>query len=305
MGGSIQLIRLRYFYEVAQSASIRQASEKLHVTPSAISRQVAALEQEFGTDLLERSTRGIKLTPAGEILVEHLHHAFQSLRHAKTLIDDLNNLRSGDVAIHTVEGLIDDFLPDTLARVHSAYPGIACNVYVNSTDKIINALINGDADIGITLNAPLRGDIKIVASYREPLCAVLAPTHPLAKRLSVKWRDLKNFVACLPEPTFGARRLVEDALRRAGVSLGQIWTTNSIQFSRSIARAGVAYTIMPRFALARDLQNGCLAAIPIDEPHLKPATVQVCCQSGRKLPRATMTVLDAIQAAIEKLQENR
>lgn len=244
----------------------------------------------------------MKLTAAGELLVEHLRPAFQSLRHARTLIDDLNNLRTGEVVIQTIEGLIDDFLPETLARVHAAHPGITCHVFVSSTDQIISALVSGEADIGLTLNAPNRADIQAVAAYREPLYAILAPHHPLANRKSLKWTDLKDVPVCLPGPTFGVRRLVDDSLRRAGVALGRIFTTNSIQFTRSMARTGVTYTLMPRFALARDLRDGYLVAIPIVEPLLEQATMQVCCQSGRKLPRATVAVLEAIQAAIDELQ---
>lgn len=298
----MELVRLRYFYEVAQSASIRQAADRLHVTPSAVSRQIAALEHQFGADLLERSTQGVKLTPAGEILVEHLRLAFSQLREARAHIDDLTQLRRGEVIIQTIEGLIDDLLPKTVARVHAIYPGITCHVYTSSTDQIISSLIRGEADIGLALNAPERPEIVAVAEYREPLYAILAPHHPLASKTSIGWNDLQAFPACLPGPSFGVRRLVDESMRQAGAHLGQVYVTNSIQFTRSMARTGVTYTLMPKFALEHDLRDGYLVAIPINEPFLDEATIQVLCRRGRKLPHATVAVLDAIQASIVELR---
>jgi DNA-binding transcriptional LysR family regulator len=276
----LEFTSLRYFFEAARAGSIRQAAEHIHVAPSAISRQIAKLEHELGSPLLERYSNGVRLTPAGKLLASQLQSTVRDLMRVRSQIDELKGLSRGEVTIHCIEGLVDTYLPQAIRRFHDLYPDITYRISVASTDQIIEALVADETDIGIALNPPKRPDIICSGSWEEPLKVVVAPQHSLSRRRSVSIRDLSNLQAALPDTSFGVRRLVDRILRKTGVGLKLVVTTNSILTTSSIARQGVAYTIMPKFAVARDCEAKTLVAIPIKDLNLELARVPLHRASG-------------------------
>ncbi|KIZ46209.1 LysR family transcriptional regulator, partial [Rhodopseudomonas palustris] len=95
----MRFLALRYFNEVAKLGSIRKAADRLHVAPSAVSRQIAQLEHELDAVLFERSKMGVQLTSAGEVLARQSNRIFRDLERARTEIDDLRGLRRGEVSL--------------------------------------------------------------------------------------------------------------------------------------------------------------------------------------------------------------
>src|SRR5487761_2048290 len=106
----MQFSALRYFTETLRLGSIRRASEVLHVTPSAISRQIALLEQNFGAPLFERHALGMRLTAAGEVFARQAHSTLRDFDRLRSDLDDLQNLRRGVVRISSMEGAVSGLL---------------------------------------------------------------------------------------------------------------------------------------------------------------------------------------------------
>ena len=165
----MELTSLRYFFEAARAGSIRQAAEHIHVAPSAISRQIAKLEHEFGSPLLERHSNGVRLTPAGKLLAGQLQMTVRDLARVRSQIEDLKGLRRGEVSIYCIEGLVDTYLPRAVKQFHDLYPDITFNITVASTDQVIEKQVADETDIGITLNRPKRTDIVCSGWWEEPL----------------------------------------------------------------------------------------------------------------------------------------
>jgi DNA-binding transcriptional LysR family regulator len=291
----MDLTSLRYFFEAARTGSIRQAAEHVHVAPSAVSRQIAKLEHEFGSQLLERRSNGVRLTPAGELLAKQLQLTVRDLSRVRGQIDELKGLRRGEITIYCIEGVVDSYLPIAIGRFHKRYPEITFNVIVASTDRIIEALVDDEADIGIALNSPGRGPITITGGWTEPVQAIVAPFHPLADRKSISLRELADYRAALPDASFGVRRLIDRILGARSVPLRMLVTTNSILTTASITRQGVAYTLMPNFAMARDLETGALVAVPIVDSDIEMARVEFCTHESRHLPIAAREFLSFLK----------
>jgi DNA-binding transcriptional LysR family regulator len=290
-------LRYRYFFEAARAGSIRQAAEHIHVASSAISRQIAKLEHELGSPLLERHSSGVRLTPAGKVLADQLELTMRDLARMRSQIDELKGLRRGEVTIYCIEGLVDTYLPRTISRFHQAYPDISFRIVVASTDRIIEALVADETDIGITLNAPKRLDLTCCLSWEEPLEVVVAPFHELRRRRSIALAELAAFPAVLPETSFGVRRLAERNMRKSGVELKLLATTNSILATTALARQGAVYTLMPKFAVARDCEAKTLVSVPIKDQNLELARVEICIHRGRTLPIAPREFLAALVAS--------
>lgn len=300
-GAALQFSALRYFHEVAQCGSIRQAADRLHVAPSAVSRQIAKIEHEYGALLFERRADGVRLTAAGEILEAHMSATFKSLHRVRLEIDDLNGLRRGEIVVHCIEGLIGEVLPDVISRYHVRFPNITFKVVISSTDRIIEALANDEADIGITFFGPSRPDVTPVITHIEPFVAIMAPDHPLARKNSLHISDIAQYPIAMPDSTFGVRRLLDKAANAQNISLNMQLTSNSIQLALSLARKGKAITLSPRFVAARELAAGDLIAVYVDDPYFAKATTQVNIRRDRSPTIAAKEFIKYLEQAFLQL----
>lgn len=291
---------LRYFFEAARTGSIRQAAEHIHVAPSAISRQIAKLEHELDAQLFERRSSGVKLTAAGELLARQLESTVRDIYRVRAQIDDLKGLRRGDVTIYTIEGLVDAVVSLSIAKFSFQYPEIHFQVDVASTDRIIEAIVAGEADIGIALNAPRRADVSVCFGWQEPLHAIVAPSHALSGRKSISLQELTRYPATLPDRTFGVRRQIDAMLKKTDLQPKMLVITNSILTTVCVARQGAAYTLMPMFAVERDIKAGTLLAIPLTDDDLEPSSVEICVHRNRRLSLAAREFLSWLENNIPK-----
>src|SRR5687767_14730414 len=142
----------RYFAAVAEAGSVRGASQSLNVAASAVSRQIILLEQQFNLSLFERRGRRLKLSAAGEILLDGLKSAVQG--HEATLdhLNALRGLKRGRIRIATVESSSVSALPGLLAQSATDHPGIEVVVTVAGSDAVTDLVRSHDADIGFTFN---------------------------------------------------------------------------------------------------------------------------------------------------------
>src|SRR5690606_7348150 len=175
----IDLIAIRYFSEAAQCGSIRLAADRVHVTPSAVSRRISKLEQQLKTVLFERRASGVVLTASGEILASEIKAVYGQLSRVQELIGDIGGQRSGTVTLYCMEGAVEGWVSEMVDQYRKLYPGICFSVRVSSTDQSIEALISGECDIAIVFKATRRAEVRTVARGQEPLVALAAPKHPL------------------------------------------------------------------------------------------------------------------------------
>jgi len=301
----VELSALRHFHETVRSGSIRRASDVLHVAPSSISRSIAALEHDLGAPLFERSNRGMRLTPAGEVLSVHTGKVFRDIERARSAIDDLRGLRRGRVSLYAPEGLVGGFLPAVLAAYHRAYPAVAFEVSLGSTDRITQAIVADEADIGITFNRDARPDVVTVAEYVEPLCCLVAPAHPLAAREALSLAEVAECKLALPATSFGMRRMVDGAFFAARLQPRLILDTNSLELAKRLAMTGEAVAFMPAFMVRDDIDRGALIALPLDGGTLAQARTSVCVHRDRQLSFASRALLRLICGRLEDLSRGR
>jgi DNA-binding transcriptional LysR family regulator len=297
----LDLTALRYFSEAAACGSIRQAADRLHVTPSAVSGQIAKVEARLRTPLMERRPEGVRLTEAGEMLAEEVGHIHRMVDRIQSRIGDLQDLRCGTVTIRCMEGAVDTWLPSVIADFHREHPDIRYDIAASNADDTVQHLVKGTCDLGITFKAPKRNEIGVVASRSVPLVALVSPRHPLAGRKGVTLEDLLRQPLALPSAAFGVRRTLDQAFKQQRRMPQEIVTTNSIAITRAMARHGMVATILPQFSAQHDLANGELQVITIvDGGHLR-ADVDLCVRKGEMLPIASRALLGVMKARFGEL----
>ena len=176
---------LRYFEAVAEEGSIRRASERLHISPSAVDRQILKLEGYFGTPLFERRPNGMRLTDAGRLVLRHSRDTLHDFARLRGDIDNLRGVVSGQVTITTLDSLTVHFLPEAMARFVAAHPAVQIRVVALDPVETMHSVAQGHADLGLTFSPARRRGVSLLADVPSPMCAIMAPDHELAARSSL------------------------------------------------------------------------------------------------------------------------
>jgi DNA-binding transcriptional LysR family regulator len=257
---------LVYLDEVARSGSIRKAAERLHISASAINRQLLALEEELGTPLFQRLPRKMILTAAGETLIHHVRQSFKELEWAQIKIEELKGLRRGEVTVAMMSGLAANLIPRAAADFRRANPRVKLHLQqMTRGEDITSAVASGDVDLGIGFDFEMRSALRSIASVTGRLGAVVAPGHPLADKSSLRLSD------CMPHPMVIAddstviRPYLNYVFARAMVALQPVIETNSIEVMRQSAMMDQALTFLTPFDIETDLRSGRLVYIPVRE----------------------------------------
>jgi DNA-binding transcriptional LysR family regulator len=285
---------LRYFSETASTRSIRAASQRLHVSPSAISRQIAKLEHELCAPVFDRRAQGMALTQAGKILQSTVEGVIREVERVKSEIAALQNIQAGTVDVYCFQTAIESFVTPVLHRFHVQYPAVTFNVSMSSTDEAMDALTTGVAEVGLILNPPVREAIEIMEVFRDRIVAAFAPAHPLAKRKTVSLRELAEFPIALTERSFGLRQQHDRVFQRHAFQPRTFCVTNSLALVKGIAGVGTHCTLLPRFAVAQEVAAGTLCASAIREFAAEPLIFCICTFSRRTLSPATRIFVQSV-----------
>ncbi|TXL64123.1 LysR family transcriptional regulator [Zeimonas arvi] len=291
---------LKYFAEVARSGSLRHASEVFDIVPSAISRQIAQLEQQLGGILFERSSRGMALTEAGRVLLEHVDDTDRRIGSLRRRLDDLSELRRGTIRLAVVEAVTNDFLPRTLARFAERHPGIEFHVSVCGTGDIAERLASNAAEVALAFNSPSRDDLLLRARIPQPLQLVCAPGHPLLAHRTLSMKQLDGVAAALPDRSFGIRRLIEQAEAAARVRLRVALESDSLQLIKNVVASTSLVSFMPPMTFTRELASGSLAAIDLQGPVFARASIDVLTARGHEISHAARRFLDFLVRAARR-----
>src|SRR5688572_20605653 len=180
--------RMRVLREVAVKGSFSAAAEALSFTQSAVSQQIAALEREAGTTLVQRNARGVRLTEAGEAVVRHTDAILARLAEAEAELEAIAGLRGGRLRMAAFESAASTLMPLAIASFRARYPGVELSLSLLEPDDSLPLLRSGELDLVLTFDAR-RGDgdengVERVHLLEDPMYLVLPEEHPLARRRS-------------------------------------------------------------------------------------------------------------------------
>lgn len=184
--------RLRVLNEVAREGSFSAAAQVLGYTQPAISRQVALLERETGTTLLERRPGGVRLTDAGELLVRHAETILARLQDAEEELGELLGLQSGRLRMATLTSAAATLVPLAIVEFRKRLPGVELGVSMVDPFGVLPMLRAGELDLALTNDESHfeLADIDAVHLFDEPMLIALPPDHPLAGRRRIALTDL-------------------------------------------------------------------------------------------------------------------
>jgi DNA-binding transcriptional LysR family regulator len=284
--------RLHYLREAVSLGSIRGAAERLNVNPSTVSRQIAMLERQVASPLLERLGRGVRATEAGQLLVEYARLQTSARDDTLAKLAELKALKSGHIALALGEGFIGDLLGGPLQEFCQRFPHLRLSLEIAGTDGVTQAVIDGEAQIGLVYFPPADPRLHSHAIIRQPVCAIVQLAHPLRKLgRQPTLSDLVGYPVAELRGSYGTQQLMRMAATAERISFSPVVRTNSFQVLKSFVCAGLGISFMPAFAATRELRDGEAIALPIDHPVLKSAAAHLITRHGRRLPPAALALL--------------
>ncbi|AYG57674.1 LysR family transcriptional regulator [Rhizobium jaguaris] len=291
----MQIRALIYFDELVRTNSMRQAAENLNVAPTAISRQIENLEYHFGTPLVERSARGVKLTAAGELLAVRAGRTLRELDHVHQLIEDLKGLQRGRVSVYANGATVANLLAPALAEFSLRYPKLRFEVTITSARNAIEAVNSAEADIAVTLFAPPLSGTKVRLRSEIVYDVIAATSHPLAAQRDVSLTELAAHSLALPDHSFGARQAFDALFEREGLVLDPVFETSSLEMQKELVLRGAAITMLPALTVQREIQTGQLVALPVADGKGIRTPIDLCVALDRQLSFAAGKLLDFIE----------
>lgn len=288
------LITYRFVDEVAKAGSIRGAAETLNITPSALNRRILALEEELGVPIFERLPRGVRLSTAGELLIHHIRRQISDMERVKSQIADLSGVRRGHVAVATSQALLPYFLPKQIEAYRSEHPAVTFGVYVRDREAAENALMDYSADVALVFEPVKLADFHTVLTVKQPIHAMMAADHPLARRKTLRLSDCLQYPCALPSLPYGVRSLLEAAAKRHSVRLNAEVQSDSFDFLRSLSRMENFISFQIQIGLPSELNCNGMAHRPIDPKDLPPGLLHLAQLRGRTLPVAAARFADRL-----------
>ena len=174
----MQFTQLIYFIEVERCGSIREAAKKMNVAPSAISRQIANLENDINMPLFERRPRGMILTAAGEIYAKYAQRLVAEKDKMVSEMEDLMGMQRGHIRIFTVEGALNELLNKAVVEFRLINPNITFSITITGSEEVLAGIRSVDADIGLTYYANPDAGVKFYTSMKAPF---VPSWHPIIR----------------------------------------------------------------------------------------------------------------------------
>lgn len=296
----IQSTALRYFLEVVRCGSISEASQRLNVAASAVSRQIAKLERELETPLLERRARGVVPSAAGERLAAHARKAQLASEQVAAELRGLSDLHRGQVRLATTEGFSLDFLPELIVAFRRGYAGIQFSLEVGAPATVTRRVQEGDADLGLTFSLKPAPDIRVEATLSGAIEAIVAPDHPLAGRTGLALVDLQPYPLAIPMPDTTVRQLFDICCGVQGLSFDPVLVSNNMQALYRFAALGGGVCLSSELSLRSRLREGQLVALPLLDEGLAARRIELQSMAGRQLPPAVAAFRTFLVRALEQ-----
>lgn len=238
--------QLTYFLAAAQTQNFRKAAELCLVAQSALSRQIAALEDELEVALFTRNKKRVALTVAGQEFALYVRNAMEQLQEGQQWLSQLQIGQRGTVRIGCIESLATAFLPELFATFHQTYPHVRLKVLVNHTDELVTLVEQGEVEFGLILDPHLQSELLIIKElFRQPLHLLVSTRHPLAQRkdAAVTLEQSAREPLVLLDETSRMGQITRRIFTQRGLPLRPLVEIESVEGLKEMVRQNIGVTL--------------------------------------------------------------
>jgi DNA-binding transcriptional LysR family regulator len=301
----IDVRRLRSLRELADRGTIAAAADALHLTASAVSQQLAALERDVGQRLVEPDGRRVRLTPAAHVLLDHSGPLFAQLERMQADLDAHARGEQGEVRVGAFPTAIIDLVAPAAEALRASAPGVRLAVREAEAPDVFDLLVRGELDVTIAMAsayAPPATDERFtrVELQRDVLDAAVPLDHPLAGAPEIALLDLQAETWIVPPPGFQCESVLLGACQGAGFAPRTAHRTQDWAAALALVSAGLGVTLVPRLAQTAPPPGVAIRPVAGAAPcrHLFAT-----CRGGADRAPVVRVVLDALVAAARRRRQ--
>src|SRR5215211_2547244 len=263
-----ELKQLRVLRAVRTAGSFSGAADELSYTQPAVSKIIASLEREIGAVLVDRETRPIRLTDAGEALARHADEVFERLLTAEAEVQAIAQLDSGTLSAGTFSSAGAAFFVEALRELRAGHPGVEVSITEGMPSVLVDKLRDGDLDLAVVFDFPQAGEdrgagLEAHHLLDDPFDLVLPSSHGLAGSTNVAYAELADETWVLPDfgPESPTVKLIGRGCAAAGFEPRIRFRVNDCDMTLAMVAAGEGISLLPRLMLPRD--HGGIRTVPL------------------------------------------
>ena len=264
--------RVQVFRAVAEQASFRRAAEQLHISQPSVSQHVQLLEEELGIRLLDRGTSGVQITAAGQLLLQYAHRSSRLSQQVLTALARLEGQAGGELKLAASTTISQYLLPRILGRFLKENPRIQLRVKSGNTEEVTACVLNGEAELGLIEGPPPHKEVAIEHFLDDRLPLIVPRGHAWAVSSGqpgaapIPLAALASAPLLMREQGSGTRRVIEQALRHAGLRLNQLSIAMELDSTEAIVsgvETGLGMGFVSEWAIRKELRLGTLATAAV------------------------------------------
>jgi len=289
------------FKTALTAGTIRAAADQLGLEPSTVSRNIASLEKQLATALIERGRKGVMPTEAGLLLLEYANRQSGEMEALRSQLDALQNMERGAVSVALGEGFVGDFSQSVLARFSRDYPKITFSLNVGSTDQMTDAVIEDRAHIGLAFDAAPNPRLNVIAQADRHLFVICKRGGQFDATEKVKVSEFAELPCALLNKGYGVGAVIADMEASHGFRARAGMETGSIAALKAFVRSDLGITLLPEFVVADDIKAGNLSARDVAISNFGRGKVSLYVRQGRRLPLAAQRLIPVMARSLVAL----
>ncbi len=298
----MDLRQLEILQAIAETGSFTACGRKLHVSQSAISRQILLLEEELGEPLFLRVGRKVLMTPAAESLVQLGQRVFLDVRETVGAITDRTRELRGTLRLSGGMTVCLYVFPPLLKHLRRVHPHLDVRLMVATAGRSLQEIRAGRVDAGLITLPVDESDLMTVPVLREELLIVTTPRHALARRRRrVAPRDLAGQPFILFEMGSATRKVIDRFFASENIEPTIVMDTENVEIIKAMVKTGLGIGIVPYQAVAREVRSGHLFCARIEGHELMRETGWVYARANR-VPRMIEELLAAFESVRGRLR---
>jgi LysR family transcriptional regulator, low CO2-responsive transcriptional regulator len=284
--------QLTTFLEVAKSANFSRAGKKLFLSQPAVSAQIRQLELEYGAKLFDRFGKKVRLTAAGDALLEYAEKLLSVRNESLRAVADRSSSPRGTLLIGANEATCLYVLPEVFAEYHRLYSDVQINIYRNFSNKVLEKVEDGTIDVGI-VTLPIKSpSLKIHSIFRDRLVLMVSPQSPLAKKKVVRASEIVEQPLIYPKTGF-TRQMLDKLFRPYRSQIHVTMELASVGMIKAFVAANLGVSLISETFAREEARAGEVKLIPIADVDLW-RELGLIYRRDRTLPRAATAFISLI-----------
>ena len=287
--------QLKVFLAVADTLSFTRAAERVFLTQSAVSHQMANLERELGCQLVERRGRTISLTPAGRALAPNARRVFSAIDEATIAAQQAAKPGLGRLRIGASSAACQHIIPEALREFRECFPSYSLSIIPGDSPALLEHLLSGTIDLALMIRSERHRKVTFHNLFQDELKLLVSPLHPWAKAGKADRRHLAEQQMVLYSRASTTSRMVERYFNRMQAPLRDWIELGDLGAIKELVKLGLGISVSAEWIARPEIEEGSLVLLPLPAGRLR-RTWCIASMTGRNLSVAEQTFISLCQA---------